>query len=62
MPAIPSGAFFDRLARDFPADFALRDAADLAEYGRDWTKVFEPAPSVIALPRTTAEVSRFAAS
>jgi FAD/FMN-containing dehydrogenase len=61
MPAIPSGAFFDRLARDFPVDFALRDAADLAEYGKDSTKVFEPAPSVIALPRTTAEVSRLLA-
>ena len=31
---------------------------DLAEFGRDWTKVFEPAPSGVAFPRSTAEVSR----
>ena len=28
------------------------DAAELAEYGRDWTKVYAPAPSAIAFPRT----------
>jgi FAD/FMN-containing dehydrogenase len=61
MPWSPPGALFDRIARDFPADFTLRDAADLAEYGKDWTKVFEPAPSIVALPRTTDEVSRLLA-
>ena len=30
---------------------------DLAEYGRDWTRVHEPAPSAIAFPRSTAQVS-----
>jgi FAD/FMN-containing dehydrogenase len=43
---------------DFPADFLSRDPSDLAEYGRDWTKVHPPAPSAIAFPRTTDEVSR----
>ena len=33
------------------------DPGDLAEIGRDWTKVFEPRPLAIAKPRSTAEVS-----
>ena len=51
-------AFRAAVARDFPEDFVTDDAAELAEYGRDWTKVFAPAPSAIAFPRTTDEVSR----
>ncbi|HXU70472.1 MAG TPA: FAD-binding oxidoreductase [Polyangia bacterium] len=54
-------AFRDALARDFPADFVTEDAADRAEYGRDWTKVYAPDPSAIAFPRTTDEVSRLLA-
>jgi FAD/FMN-containing dehydrogenase len=46
------------IARDFPPDFLLLDPADLAVYGRDWTRVIEPHPSAVALPRSTAEVSR----
>ena len=49
------------LARDFPADFVTDDAAERAEYGRDWTKVYAPDPSAIAFPRTTDEVSRLLA-
>jgi FAD/FMN-containing dehydrogenase len=49
------------LARDFPADFVTEEAAELAEYGRDWTKVYAAAPSAIAFPRTTDEVSRLLA-
>ncbi len=30
---------------------------DLATYGRDWTKVYAPAPSAIAFPRSTDEVA-----
>jgi FAD/FMN-containing dehydrogenase len=33
------------------------DPDDLATYGRDWTRVHEPAPSAIAFPRSTAEVA-----
>lgn len=51
-------AFFERIAREFPADFLSRDPSDLTEYGKDWTKVFAPAPLAIAFPRTTEEVSR----
>ena len=43
----------------FPADFLSVDPDDLKNYGKDWTKVFAPAPSAIAFPRTTDEVSRF---
>ena len=53
---------FARIAREFPADFLTREADDLAEYGGDWTKVYARAPSAIALPRTTAEVSRLLAT
>jgi FAD/FMN-containing dehydrogenase len=49
------------VARDFPADFLSEDPAELAEYGRDWTRIYAPAPSAIALPRTTDEVSRLLA-
>ena len=45
----------------FPADFLSEDPSDLTEYGRDWTKVVAPAPSAIAFPRSTAEVSRLVA-
>ncbi|MDX1588126.1 MAG: FAD-binding oxidoreductase [Oleiphilaceae bacterium] len=34
----------------------LRSAQDLAEYGRDWTRIHEPRPVAVALPKTTAEV------
>jgi FAD/FMN-containing dehydrogenase len=55
----PPPAFFDSLSRDFPSDFCSRDPGDLREYGRDWTRVVEPAPSAVVFPRTTDEVSRF---
>jgi FAD/FMN-containing dehydrogenase len=58
MPA-PPAAFFESLARELPADFVTRDPGDLVEYGRDWTRVLDPAPCAIALPRTTDEVVRF---
>jgi FAD/FMN-containing dehydrogenase len=50
-----------RLERELPEGTITRDASDLAEYGKDWTKVYAPAPSAIALPRTTADVSRLLA-
>jgi FAD/FMN-containing dehydrogenase len=33
------------------------DSIDLKAYGRDWTKVHEPAPSVVCFPISTDEVS-----
>ncbi|MDI1449019.1 FAD-binding oxidoreductase [Polyangium sp. 6x1] len=57
MTALPEG-FLAAVARDFPADFLSVDPSDLATFGRDWTKVHEPRPAAVALPRTTDEVSR----
>jgi FAD/FMN-containing dehydrogenase len=49
------------IAREFPADFLTVDPAERAEYGRDWTRVYPPAPAAVAFPRTTDEVSRLLA-
>jgi FAD/FMN-containing dehydrogenase len=57
MPAL-SEAFAVAIASSFPADFLSTDPADLGTYGRDWTRVLAPAPSAVALPRSTEEVSR----
>ena len=58
MPTLPQ-TFLDAIALHFPSDFASFDTDDLHQYGRDWTRVFEPAPSAVVFPRTTDEVSRF---
>jgi FAD/FMN-containing dehydrogenase len=42
-------------------DLVSQEASELAEYGRDWTRVVAPAPSAIAFPRTTEEVSKLLA-
>ncbi len=60
MPTLPD-AFLAAIAHGFPADFASKDADDLRTYGRDWTRVFDAAPSLIVFPRTTDEVSRLLA-
>ncbi|HVH47185.1 MAG TPA: FAD-binding oxidoreductase [Labilithrix sp.] len=51
-----------RIGEGFPADFLSVEPSDLAEYGRDWTRVVSPKPSAIAFPRTTDEVSRLLAA
>jgi glycolate oxidase subunit GlcD len=51
-------AFFEALRSQFPADFFTREASELAEYGRDWTRIYEPAPCAVAFPRTTDDVSK----
>lgn len=54
-------AFLKELQQQFPADFTSKDADDLQTYGRDWTKVYAPSPSLIAFPRSTDEVARLLA-
>jgi FAD/FMN-containing dehydrogenase len=54
-------AFREAIARDFPTDFLSEDEGDRAEYGRDWTRVYPPAPTAIAFPRNTDEVARLLA-
>ena len=46
------------ILRAFPEGFFTSDPSELAEYGKDWTKVFTPRPVAIAFPRTTEDVSR----
>ena len=58
LPPALAPALLAALRADFPADFLSVDADDLATFGRDWTRVFAAAPSAIAFPRTTDEVSR----
>src|SRR5262245_17637607 len=55
--ALPA-TFLTAVRAELPADLLSVEAGDLAEYGRDWTRVFPPAPSAVAFPRQTAEVSR----
>ena len=40
-------AFRAALAAEFRADFASFEPSELQEFGRDWTRVFDPAPSAI---------------
>jgi FAD/FMN-containing dehydrogenase len=49
------------LAEGFPPDFLTREPSELAEYGRDWTRVHTPAPSGVVFPRSTDEVARLLA-
>jgi len=34
----------------------LSDAESLSSYGRDWTRVYEPAPALVVLPKTLEEL------
>jgi FAD/FMN-containing dehydrogenase len=53
---LPPG-FLGALASRLDADTLSTEANDLVTYGKDWTRVYTPAPSVVAWPRTTAQVS-----
>ncbi|MGE0209368.1 MAG: FAD-binding oxidoreductase, partial [Lysobacteraceae bacterium] len=44
------------LSRLLPALALKTESADLAFYGRDWTRRWTPAPLAIALPSSTQEV------
>ena len=46
-----------RLDAALGPDVLSDDAAELTEYGRDWTRVHAPSPSLVAFPRTTQEVA-----
>ncbi|MDB4994355.1 MAG: oxidoreductase [Myxococcaceae bacterium] len=50
-------AFLDDAARELPEGVLSTDPTDLAEFGRDWTRVHTPAPSALALPRSADEVA-----
>ncbi|MCU0681487.1 MAG: FAD-binding oxidoreductase [Polyangiaceae bacterium] len=52
----PRDDVFAELGRLLPEGALTREPSELREYGKDWTKVFEPAPLAIAFPRTRDEV------
>jgi hypothetical protein len=54
-------AFARALAESVPELATSVDPEDLATYGRDWTRVYEPRPSLVAFPRSRDEVSRLLA-
>lgn len=54
----PSAEKIEKLKKLFRNDFFSDDPHDLSEYGKDWTKVYEPNPSLIAFPKSTDEVSK----
>jgi FAD/FMN-containing dehydrogenase len=49
-----------RIEAEVPGILSV-DPSDLAEYGRDWTRVHTPAPLAVVFPRSTADVSRLLA-
>src|SRR5437899_654451 len=51
--------FLALIGAEFPADFMSVDPSTLAQYGRDWTRIYEPAPRAVVFPCLTDEVSRF---
>lgn len=57
MPAALPRPFLAALSAEFASDFSSAKPEDLEAWGRDWTKVYAPAPSLVAWPRTTHEVA-----
>jgi FAD/FMN-containing dehydrogenase len=51
-------AMLTTIASDFPADFVTTEPSELAEYGKDWTKVYAPNAAAVAFPRSTNDVAR----
>ncbi len=47
----------DELRALLGEDGVSTDSEDLATFGRDWTRVHEPAPLAVVFPRSTAEVA-----
>ena len=57
-PDAAADAFVVAIREALPDLLVSVDPADLSTYGRDWTRVHEPRPSVVIFPRSTAEVSQ----
>ncbi len=53
----PREDLLNELGRLLPEGALTRDPAELREYGKDWTRVYEPAPLAVAFPRGRAEVA-----
>lgn len=50
-------AFLAALRAELPSALISFDEGDRREYGRDWTRIYAPAPSAVAFPRSTEEVA-----
>ena len=50
-------AFLREVEAELSQDVLSFDPATLQEFGKDWTRVYDPAPSAVALPRSTADVA-----
>ncbi|MCA9587908.1 MAG: FAD-binding oxidoreductase [Myxococcales bacterium] len=48
----------DQVREAIGADAVTTDPAELAEVGRDWTRVYAPSPSAAVFPRSTADVAK----
>lgn len=58
---VPPSPWWDGIHAHFPPDFLQRDPDLLIAYGKDWTRVYAPAPTAVVFPRSTDEVARFLA-
>src|ERR1039458_7050071 len=47
-----------RFAETIAPDLMATDASTLETYGRDWTRVYAPAPLAVLFPRNTEQVAR----
>jgi FAD/FMN-containing dehydrogenase len=52
-----TAAFIEGLSQRLGPAMVSTDPGDLEAYGRDWTRIYVPAPSALVRPRSTAEVS-----
>ncbi len=51
--------FKAEIGERFASDFLTTESSDLETYGRDWTRVYDAAPSAVVFPRSTEQVSAF---
>lgn len=58
MTTLTQAALVEKLTAIFGADKVKTDADSLANYGKDWTRVWEPKPSAIVFPKTTEQVQQ----
>jgi FAD/FMN-containing dehydrogenase len=49
-------ALLDQLRQIVGADRVMTDADSALQFGRDWTRVYDPSPSAVVLPGSIAEV------
>jgi len=58
MTTLSSAEISQQLAAIVGADKVKTDADDLENFGKDWTKIYPPAPSAIVFPKTTEQVQQ----